>query len=257
MAGIETDLSNEIDGVSLKPLLLDQNSEWNDRIIYNFWKGNLSLRNQKYRLDKDNLLYDMVNDPGQENTIIDTTLSVYKELVSAKAAWSSSVASELPAEDSRPFVIGHPSMAYTQLPARDAQVSGDIERSNRWPNNSFYTNWRNEADVISWDTEVAESGDFEVEIYYTCAKEDEGSTFELRFGDQKLEATIEEAHDPPIQGADEDLYPRMESYVKDFKPLKIGVIHLEKGKGTLVLKPISIKGEKLMDFRLMMLKRVG
>ncbi len=49
---------------------------------------------------------------------------------------------------------------------------------------------------------------------------------------------------------------RTESYVKDFKPLKIGTIHLKKGIGTLTLKALEMPGSQVMDFRLMMLKRV-
>jgi hypothetical protein len=36
----------------------------------------------------------------------------------------------------------------------------------------------------------------------------------------------------------------------------MGIIKLEKGKGTLVLKGLKKNGEELMDFRLLMLKRI-
>ncbi len=55
-------------------------------------------------------------------------------------------------------------------------------------------------------------------------------------------------------GNDRD--PRIESFVKDFKPLKIGTIHLKKGMGTLTLKANEITGSQVMDFRLLMLKRI-
>ena len=53
-----------------------------------------------------------------------------------------------------------------------------------------------------------------------------------------------------------DRVERIESYVKDFKPLRLGSIYLKKGIGVLTLKATKIAGKQAMDFRLMMLKRV-
>lgn len=74
-------------------------------------------------------------------------------------------------------------------------------------------------------------GDFEVT--YTCPEKDFASTFELSFGSNKLTWKITKAHNPPLKGMEYDRVERMESYVKDFKPLTVGVIHLDKGKGKL------------------------
>jgi hypothetical protein len=38
--------------------------------------------------------------------------------------------------------------------------------------------------------------------------------------------------------------------------MTLGVVRLEKGKGTLTLKATKIPGSQVMDFRLLMLKRV-
>ena len=74
------------------------------------------------------------------------------------------------------------------------------------------------------EVEVLETGDYEVVLYYTCKMGDEGSEFELSFGDSKLEGRIEEAHDPPLTGMEHDRVERPESYVKDFKALNLGRI---------------------------------
>ena len=101
-----------------------------------------------------------------------------------------------------------------------------------------------------------EEGDFEVIVYYTCSADDVGSSFELSFLDQSVAGKIEEAHDPPLMGMEHDYVERQESYVKDFKPLSIGQVHLPKGPGELTLQATDISGEQVMDFRLMMLRRV-
>ena len=89
---------------------------------------------------------------------------------------------------------GHPDFEYTQLPARDGIPHGNIKRSNRHPNNTFFTNWTSLDDKITWNIEVLANGTFEVELYYTCAEKNVGSTFLLSLGDSKLTAKITTAH---------------------------------------------------------------
>ena len=148
------------------------------------------------------------------------------------------------------------SYPYTQLPARDATPHGGIERSNRFPNDSFLTNWTSPQDEITWDIEVLADGSFEVMLHYTCPTADLGSTFELRFGDAVLAGQITEGHDPPLVGMEHDRVERRNSYVKDFKPLNLGNIDLKKGRGTLSLKALDVPGSQVMDFRLMMFRRI-
>jgi hypothetical protein len=157
--------------------------------------------------------------------------------------------------DTRPLLVGHPSGRTTQLPARDGVAHGGIERSNRWPNSSFFTNWTSLADSITFDAEVVEEGDFEVVVYYTCDAEDVGSTVSLSFGDNEQTFKISEAHESPLLGAENDRFERIESYEQDFRPMNAGMLHLPQGKGTLTLKALDIPGEQVMDFRLLLLRR--
>lgn len=134
-------------------------------------------------------------------------------------------------------------------------VEGNTQRSSRHPNCSFFTHWTSLTDSITWDVEVLADGDFEVIIYYTCPAEDVGSTFQLSFGEEKLVSKITEAHNPSLIGMENDRVERNESYVKDFKPLEMGTIHLKKDHGLLTLKALEIPGSQVMDFRLMMLQK--
>ncbi len=99
-------------------------------------------------------------------------------------------------------------------------------------------------------------GDFEVVLYYTCPEEDVDSVIELEFGSNRLSGKITEAHDPPLSGMENDRDTRTESYVKDFIPLQMGRIHMQKGRGQLRLKALEIPGSQAMDFRLMMIERI-
>ena len=98
------------------------------------------------------------------------------------------------------------------------------------------------------------TGDYQVELYYTCPHEDLGSTIALSFGSSKLTGKITQAHDPPLHG--KERIDRREYYYKAFFPVNMGTIHLEKGHGVLSLKALDVPGDQVMDFRLLMFTRV-
>ena len=255
LAGIEYRTKKPLDGLSLKSLLLKSNQGWNDRLIFSNWGGRTSVRSQKYRLDHQGKLFDMTADPGQLNDISATEPSVASQLAKSVEQWKADVLPGI-STDPRRFPVGHTDYRYTQLPARDGKAHGNIVRSNKFPNNTFFTQWKSVDDKITWDVEVLSEGDYEVEIYYACPPKDVGAKFQLSLGPNNLTAKITEAHDPPLKGMVNDRIERMESYVKDFRPLKMGSIHLEKGTGELTLKGLEIPGSQVMDFRLLMLTRI-
>lgn len=257
LAGIDYEPQKDLDGMSLKPLLLEENPDWEERLIFSHWAKKVSVRSQQYRLGHEGKLFDMIEDPGQTVDISAQKPEIAQQLSLAKEKWEREVLSELPERGSRPFPIGHPDYSFTQIPARDGIAHGNIERSNKFPNCSFFGNWTSTADSISWEAEVLESGEYEVALYYTCPAEDIGSLFELSFGKNTLQGSITEAHNPPLTGMENDRSgARGESYVKDFKRMSVGNIQLEKGEGVLTLKALEIPGSQVMDFRLLMLNRV-
>lgn len=257
LVGIDFNIPRPLDGKSFKPLLLESNPTWNDRNIFSYWAGRLSVRNQHYRLDHEGRLFHIENDRGQHNDISHSNTDIHKDMLSAASSFRNEVVGNLGENDDRPFTIGYPEAVYTQMPARDAVGHGNIVRSNRWPNCSFYTNWTSINDSITWDVEVLAEGDFAVTLYYTCPKPDVGSVFELSLGNSSITGQIQEAHDPPLRGMERDRVERQNSYVKDFKPLELGTMHLEKGNGTLTLKALEKPGNTVMDFRLLMFERMN
>ncbi|MCG8583816.1 MAG: arylsulfatase [Pirellulales bacterium] len=245
-----------LDGVSLSALLLGQRVQWKDRVLISNWRGKVSARSQKYRLDHQGRLYDMHADPSQDKNVAKQHPMVAARLKQAIADWRKDVERSR-SQTPRHFTVGHPDAVYTQLPARDAEPHGGIKRSNRHPNNTFMTAWRTTDDKITWDVDVLADGEFEVEVYYTCPKGDEGSTVELSLGDARTSAVVREPHDPPLTGAENDRSKRIESYVKDFRPMSLGRIKLKKGQGSLTLRALKVPGNQVMDMRLVMLRRRG
>jgi arylsulfatase A-like enzyme len=246
VAGIPVDGDKALDGVSLKPLLLGSTEPWPDRMIFSHWNDRVSVRTPRYRLDHQGRLYDITIDPGQEMNISDANPEIVHSLSAAVDAWKDDVLSELDAED-RPFPVGYSEFPVTHLPARDGIAHGGIERSNRFPNDSYFTNWTSTDGRITWHVEVETSGKYEAVVYYTCPEEDVGSTVELSFGPSQVRSVLDQAHDPPLVGAEQDRVPRGESYVKDFKPMRLGVMDLEAGRGTLTLRATDMPGGQVMD----------
>lgn len=257
LAQIEVNTLKPLDGKSLKPLLMDDRPAWDARVVYNHWNGSTSIRTQKYRLDSKDRLYDMEMDGGQTTDLSGKLPQLTDSLKQLKRDWQQEVMPKSKATEDRPFTLGHPDYVYTQIPARDGVAHGNIDRSNRHPNDTFFTNWKSTKDSISWDVEVLADGEFEVELYYTVKEQDLGSEFELRLGESSLKATITTAHDPPLVGAERDRDPRIESYTKDFMFMDLGKIALKKGRGNLVLKALKIPGEEVMDVRLLLFSRVN
>lgn len=253
-----------LDGVSLKPLLLTRKDGWPERNIYSHWRGRVSLRTQRFRLDHQGRLYDMLEDPGQSKDVAEDHPAIATQLRAARDSWAKEILPELK-QPPRPFVLGHPGSKYTQLPARDALASGAIRRSNRFPNCSFFTNWKSIEDSITWKVEVPADGIFEVELYYACGKEDVGSIIELSMQSgasgaipgSSVRAKVNQPHDPPLRGAGEDCVKRTESYVKDFRPLKLGRMKLSRGAGKLTLRALEKPGSQVMEVRLLFFTRVN
>ncbi len=278
LAGIRAETNKPVEGVSLEPLLFhNENSQeeikalrgetglrldnilsdnedlWKDRLLFSYWRGSASVRSQKYRLDDEGKLYNITKDRGQYYDISEENPAIANRLEDTLRKWKEAMTEEIN-KNSRLFPIGHPDFKYTQLPARDGEAHGNIVRSRRSPNCSFYTNWKETADKITWDVEVLSEGDYQVDIYYTCPEKDLGSTIELSFASSELTGKITQAHDPPLHG--KERIDRWEYYVKTFMPMDMGTIHLEEGKGTLTLKARNIPGDQAMDFRLLMFKSV-
>jgi hypothetical protein len=200
-------------------------------------------------------LFDMLADPGQHHVVNADQPELAKQLTAAVADWRKTVLSELKRE-ARPFSVGYRPFPQTLLPARDGVPHGNVKRSAGAPNCSYFTNWTSKDDRITWDIDVAESGPFDVTLYYAVSKENVGSTIELGLGEHRLVAKVDTPHDPPALGAEHDRASRgSESLVKDFKPWMLGRLDLPAGRGTLTLRALDIPAREAMEVRLLVLKR--
>ena len=246
---------NDLDGMSLKRFLDSPSLLDDERTIFSYWNNRISARNNNYILDHENNLYDLVKDFSQYNPIEKDNNPHYQKLLNDKNEWLTKVVN--PNKEKltrRPFTINYNTAKYTHLPARDAEINGDLKRSSIHANCSFIENWKNTNDYIFWEIDVLEDGINNIELYYTLEKESVGTEIALEFENQIIKKTIDEFHDPSLVGFEEDKIKRIESYTKDFKKIKIGTMSFKKGLSKLKLKTTKKVGKKSIDFRLLILK---
>jgi len=274
LAGVPRAGTKPLDGADLSPLLLGTAKDWPDRAIVSHWGGRVSVRTQTHRLDAAGALFDMTADPGQATDIRDRQPAVAAKLAAIADTWrrdmggavaappspapaataakgkgkGKGAASQVLPPDDRPYPVGHAVFPRTPLPARDGEPHGGVKRSAGAPNCSYFVNWTSPDDSMTWDIEVATTGDYDVEILY--AAPEAGSAIELSFGASKLAGTVAPAWDPPLI-TNQDVIPRPagESVMKDFRPLNLGVLRLEKGRGTLTLRATKVAGREVMQVR--------
>lgn len=250
--------SQPLDGRDLTPLLTGDAAGWPERRIFSTWGPNVSVRTQRHRLDSQGALFDLQADPGQTADIAAREPALAAELREAVAAWRREMG--LPARgrgkgqanavDARPIPTGYREFPRTPLPARDGEPRGGVKRSANAPNCSYFVHWTSPEDRLVWNLDVRTTGEYEVELLYTCPEADAGSTVELAFRGSTLEGRVTPAWDPPLY-THQDTLPRppAESTMKEFRSLKLGVIRLEAGRGELSLRATRIPGRSVMDLR--------
>lgn len=258
LAGVAALGERPLDGRDLSPLLRGETVAWPERMIFSTWAGRISVRTQQYRLDAAGALYDMLADPGQTRDVAAEHPEVAAGLAQAVAAWQTEMfGAEPPAKpgrgqavDPRPIPVGYPEFPVTMLPARDGEPRGGVQRSASAPNCSYFVNWTDLADSMVWNLDVRTSGDYEVVIDYTCPLPDAGSVIELSSGNHRLCGAVQPGWDPPLY-TNQDTLPRPagESQMKEFRPLPLGTLRLDQGRGPLTLRAVEIPGRAVMDVR--------
>ncbi|MFN3168861.1 MAG: arylsulfatase [Phycisphaeraceae bacterium] len=259
LAGVDRVGDKPWDGLSLAPKLTGQSEQEREllgRLLFSHQNGRISAVDEFFRLTHDGKFYNMLTDTGQSLDLSEVRDRAAAQMTKRVAAWRQDVGLN-DKQPPRPFTVGHKDWPVTELPARDANTKGGIKRSSPHPNCSYFYNWTKTDDAIRWDVEVLEAGRYEARVYYACPAHDVGSTIALTLGDASVSTKITQAHDPPIEGEQENRVYRRESFVKDFKPMSLGTIDLPAGVGTLTLRATEIPGGQAMEFRRLMLVRVN
>ena len=247
LAGIPARTAKPMDGANFKPLLDNQTELWKERDLFSLWGEKASVRTKRFRLDSAGKLYDIRKDRGQRVDVSAKHPTEAERLKAVLAKHRVQMSREYELFKNRPFTVGYGRS--TALPARDGIEHGSIERSAKAPNNSFFKNWKNEDDSITWKVDIGQTADYEVTVYYTCAKQNTGVRVRIALDGYKaaVEAEITEAFDPPLYDKSKERVAKSHYFQKDFKPFKLGTLRLKKGKGLLRLTAPKIVGTGAID----------
>lgn len=249
-AGVSATACKPPDGISLKPLLTGKNRQWPDRFLFSSINKKRSVRKGDY-VAQDGELYDLKTDPGQRNNIAQSYPGIYQSLNDTLQRWYEEIIKNI--DSVRWHPVGYTEFPLTVLPSQDADLhkskNGHLSYSAQAPNSSWITNWDKVDSYVSWDVDIHTSGNYEVSMYYTAPSKTIGSEFEFNVQNKSVTGVIREAFDPPLNPNYDRVKREGESYEKDFKLLKVGIMKLEKGKGKVILRAKSMNGDRMMDVK--------
>ncbi len=255
-------IPQEIDGISLAPLLLQEDDQIPQRYIYthvNFmtelypYPG--AVRDGRYLLtvkQEGNELFDLFGDPGQEDNLISGNPEVAQELFSQYQSWFNEVTRGI--EAIQPIPAGYGEFPVVSLyPQEAAGITDSLryQEGHGWAHD-WLVNWKSSADSIWWQLQVAENTSYQVFLEYTVPPADRGARISVTVGGQQLGQVISEAHDPEYIPSP-DRVTRIEVYEKEWARLEIGSVTLPAGRQQVVLKALEIPGSQVCEFRRLLL----
>lgn len=248
-----------LDGLDISPLWFGQDFEMPTRYHYTWRNGKKwSIRSDRYRATAKTL-YDLIEDPGQENNLAATKPDVHKELVAAYSDWRKSAIPETPERLS--IQVGHKEWPRVSLKAHEwAVLPGEGEGiaycSPRGYANQWIEKWTDKAAFAECPVKIVEAGNYRVTFRYACAEASAGSVFSLEGGKKDLEIAIKE---PWVSAA----YPASEQGPKgpggylsrEWKDIDAGVVSFDKGETVLRLAVKQMNGGRMPAVKGVFLER--
>ncbi|MBN2411273.1 arylsulfatase [candidate division KSB1 bacterium] len=266
LCGIDIPQEPRLDGISLVPLLKEDETNWPDRTIYTHQaKGGLlkpapaSARTQQYRLvvqDNGYELYDMIKDPQQKKDISGSYPQIVKKMSADYRSWFEDVTGELHNRPDR-TPVGYDEAPTVTLLAPESRQKGNIKFKGKtgWAND-WLTGWTDTESIVWWDINIIKSADYEITLFYSCPEQDTGSDIVVTVGGKDLKGTINQAHDP----APFDTYDRVkrtEVYEKVWGELNLGRVRLNQGDTELSVRAVKIPGSRVMDLKAVQMKKMN
>ncbi|MEC8554183.1 MAG: arylsulfatase [Planctomycetota bacterium] len=254
-ASAEGLLPKPIDGYNFNGALLGQKEVPETRYLFSIKNKSVSVRTQDFRLASDGKLYNISKDRGQLVDVSALHPKLLEQLQSQAAEHAAEMQRQFQRFASRPFTVGYSTS--TTLPARDGVPHGSIQRSSKAPNNSFFKNWMDPDDSITWNIDVGHAGNYSAIVYYTCAAGNEGCILQVGLDDGwSTQNKVIKVFDPPLYDKSKERVAKSHYFVKDFEPLNLGTLRLPKGNGTLRLKGLNRKGNGFVDVHSIELRRL-
>ncbi len=244
LCALDLDETKPLDGISLVPWLVDPERPSEERTLFHIHTEGenrffpTAVRTHRYRLvierDQTARLFDMLQDPGQENDIGPRLPEVRDSLVWLVKQWFQEVSQT--GIHAPPIPVGFPESPIVRLPASEALLEGNVsfQGGMGWAND-YATDWQT-GDAISWPLEVESGGAYALTLLGSADR-----TLRLEWEVQGKKNTILwEKPGPPSLIPSPDRVPRGEVYGYHWNSSQPIEIPLKKGKALL---RIRLKGE--------------
>jgi arylsulfatase A-like enzyme len=271
LCGVERPEGLPIDGVNLQPLLgpaseaqlARAEAQWPERDLFthreregredSVYPG--AVRTQRYNLVNGTELYDIEQDPGEQNNIAANHPQMVSELKTRYEAWFAACMAARGFEQF-PLPVGYAEENPVYLPATRATFTGKLRYNGKFGySHDWITDWIEPADVIRWEVDVVEAGNYQVDAQYLCPESSIGSRVELRAGAASCQTTVNVATEvEPMP--DRNLVLLERNVLMPWKRLRLGELRLPKGKSTLELRCLAKPGEKVMDVKALWAERI-
>jgi arylsulfatase A-like enzyme len=135
----------------------------------------------------------------------------------------------------RPLVT--PAAGDIRLHAKDARIHAKTMRYEPEPHKNVLGYWTNADDWAEWDFDVAEAGEYEIEVQQGCGNGSGGAEVAIEVGGQTVTFIVQET-----------------VHFQHMIQRVIGKVQLPAGKHTLAVKPQSKPGAAVMDLRRIVLR---
>lgn len=241
LSGLPIPTTFPLDGKSLMPLIKNPDADWLTRNIYtHVYKGSSlkaepgAVRNNEYRLvisKGQNQLYNMLNDAGQKKDISAQNPAVVKELRRQYDNWFTDVTRQ----GIRPEItkIGYSQAPQVELFAPDAVKEGKVSYfATHGYAHDWFTGWQDPQDVVYWNIEAIEAGEYEIKLRYNAPKNFVGSTMQVSLNGKTVEKPVEKAFYASFYPSP-DRVEHTEAFEKDWATLSMGKIYIPKGQHRL------------------------
>ncbi len=270
LCGISMPETKPLDGRSLAPLLLGQDTDWPERRFFSVrvderFGGRrtikeIGVRTNRWRLTikgKRVALYDMRSDPRQRHNVASKHPKEVVELRRAIDAWKREMMNHLPARV--PIPVGYRAEPVVRLESPDSHLHGRITVQGKvaW-DIQWIHHWTGTDDYTWWDIEAVHDGTYDVAITYSAPGDSPPVNVRVEAGRACLDATLpatKRRADEPTK-ARRDRVPRRLTVVPAQSTRSLGRMTIRAGRQRFYLRVLSPPGPQFQVSRIT-LQRIG
>jgi arylsulfatase A len=189
-------------------------------------------------------LYEIPNDPGEQNDLAAKHPEVVAKLRSAYESWFQDAIKQ--GFERYPIPVGYPEEDPVVLPAPQSYLTGNVHffGKNGYAHD-WITNWTSVEDSVHWEIDVVQAGEYRLSLKYLCSKADLGSKIAVMLAGSTLEGKTTQAG----RKTSADVPPGSLYVTLDWSTMELGKVHLPQGRTRLSIKALSKPGVMVMDLK--------